>query len=218
MNTESTAAVENGATVDSEEKKTETAVDETAQTGETKTDESNDEKRLAELDRLVQARVDRLLADERKKSAELKKKYDKLAKEKLSGDELKEQTISEREQAVEEKEKALTLRDHQWHAMKALKAAGLDDGSDTVLELVDFVLAEDEQAITDRVKTFSELVKRMVAAEVEKTFKANGRQPNGAKDAGDGSDADTSVAERIGKNAAESAKQSNDILKHYLGG
>ena len=168
-----------------------------------------------QLERLIQARVDRLLAEERKKSAALQKKYDRLASEKLTEDELKDRTISEREATVAEKERQLTERENRLFAIKALKSAGLDDGSENVLALVDFVLAEDEKAIGERVTAFSALFQKMVAAEVEKTFKSNGREPNGAK-GGDGEQRDTSVAERIGKNAAAAAKQSSDILKHYL--
>lgn len=168
-----------------------------------------------QLERLIQARVDRLLAEERKKSAALQKKYDRLASEKLTEDELKDRTISEREATVAEKERQLTERENRLFAIKALKSAGLDDGSENVLALVDFVLAEDEKAIGERVTAFSALFQKMVAAEVEKTFKSNGREPNGAK-GGDGEQADVSVAERIGKNAAAAAKQSSDILKHYL--
>lgn len=168
-----------------------------------------------QLERLIQARVDRLMAEERKKTAALQKKYDKLASEKLTEDELKDRTISEREATVAEKERELTERENRLHAIKALKAAGLDDGSESVLALVDFVLAEDEKAITERVTAFAALFQKMVAAEVEKTFQKNGREPSGAQGGEDG-EKDTSIAERIGKNAAAAAKQSSDILKHYL--
>lgn len=168
-----------------------------------------------QLERLIQARVDRLMAEERKKSAALQKKYNKLASEKLTEDELKDRTISEREATVAEKERELTERENRLHAIKALKAAGLDDGSESVLALVDFVLAEDEKAITERVTAFAALFQKMVAAEVEKTFQKNGREPSGAQGGEDG-EQDTSIAERIGKNAAAAAKQSSDILKHYL--
>lgn len=63
------------------------------------------------------------------------------------------------------------------YAIKAIKAAGLDDGSDASLELVDFVLGADEKAIDARVKAFGALVKKFVAAEVDKTFKDSGRNP-----------------------------------------
>ena len=55
--------------------------------------------------------------------------------------------------------------------------AGLDDGSDVSLELVDFVLAKETSEIDARIQAFDKLLKKLVKAEVDKTFRANGRNP-----------------------------------------
>ena len=62
---------------------------------------------------------------------------------------------------------------------------------------------------------FGELVKKLVAAEVDKTFKKNGRNPN-IGNAGE-SGKSNNIAETLGKSRAEKQKQSNDILKYYGG-
>jgi hypothetical protein len=172
------------------------------------------------LDKIIQARVDRAMADERKKSAELQKKLEKMKKEKMSDEELKQLEIEEREQAIAEKEKAITEKENRLFAIKAIKEAGLDDGSDKVLDLVDFVISgtdDTEETIQTKVKSFSDLVKKMVASEVDKTFKANGRIPNGAQVSGDKKDT-SNIAVKLGKERAEQNKKANDVLSYYTGG
>ena len=81
---------------------------------------------------------------------------------------------------------ALAEKENRLFAIKAIKAAGLDDGSDKALELVDFVIGGSEEEIEARVKAFNGLVKKFVKAEVDKTFKQHGRDPGqGGGGAGD---------------------------------
>ncbi len=172
------------------------------------------------LDKIIQSRVDRAMADERKKNADLLKELEKLKREKLSDDEIKQLEVEEREKAIADKEKALTEKENRLFAIKAIKEAGLDDGSDKVLELVDLVVSgtnDTEETIQNKVKSFSDLLKSMVAAEVEKTFKANGRIPNGASSAGDTKDT-SNIAVKLGKERAEANKKANDVLSYYTGG
>lgn len=168
------------------------------------------------LEKLIQSRVDRLLADERKKNVGLQKQLEKLTKEKLSDDELKQLEITEKEKAIAEREKAILDRENRWHAMKAIKEIGLDDGSEKALELIDFVMAEDAKAINEKVKKFNEFVRYFAKSDLEKTYKINGRIPNGANQKS--AENKTSIAEKLGKSRAEQQKKSNDILQHYLGG
>ena len=130
------------------------------------------------IERIVQGRVDKAMAQERKEKAELKRKIERMEKAKMSDDELKEYEIGEREKTIAERERALTEKENRIFAIKAIKEAGLDDGSDISLSLVDFVMGEDETEITSNVKAFKELFDRAVAAEVDKRFKAGGRLPN----------------------------------------
>ena len=102
----------------------------------------------------------------------------------------------------------------------AIKEIGLDDGSPESLKLLDFVMDKDEAGITAKAKAFKELVDRFVKAEVDKTFKSKGRNPNGGGGNNDegGSNSDNSIAAKLGEQTAAINKASNDILKHYYGG
>lgn len=170
------------------------------------------------LDKLIQSRVDKITADLGKKNATLQKALDNLKKEKLTADEIKKLEIADKEKALTEKEQALLERENRLYAIKAIKEADLDDGSDLSLELIDFVMGEDENAINEKVKSFKSLVERFVTAKVDATFKANGRTPNGSGKGGSADDKNTNVAAELGKAKAEQQKKSNDILNYYIGG
>lgn len=144
---------------------------------ETKQKEVNtfDEEKL---EKLIQAKVDRLTARLGKEKAELQKEVDKLKREKLSDEEIKQLEISEKEKALAERERALLDKENRLYAIKAIKSAQLDDGSDKSLELVDFVMSDDTETIDKRVKAFGDLVRKFVTSEVDKKFKSNGRTPN----------------------------------------
>lgn len=170
------------------------------------------------LEKIVQSRVDRSTAELGKKIAALQKENDKLKKDGKSAEEVKQLEISEREKTIAAKEKELQDRENRLFALKAIKEIGLDDGSPKSLSLVDFVMAEDEATITERVKAFNDLVQSFVSAQVDAKFKAIGRTPNGAAAQNGGEDKKLSVAESLGKRRAEQAKKSNDVLSMYLGG
>lgn len=140
-------------------------------------DPKNEPFDLDKLDRIVQARVDKALAAERKEKAELKRKLDLERKANRDGAELKQIEIEEREKTIAERERAILDKENRLYAVKAIKEAGLDDGSDTSLSLVEFVMGEDETEINDKVKAFKELFDKAVTAEVNKRFKDNGRTP-----------------------------------------
>lgn len=129
------------------------------------------------LDKIIQSRVDKQMAAERKKNADLEKKLKNLQQAKLTDEELKNIEIEEKEKAIAEREKAITDKENRLFAVKAIKEAGLDDGSDVSLSLVDFVMGEDENEIKTKVKAFKELFDKAVTAEVNKRFKDNGYTP-----------------------------------------
>lgn len=180
---------------------------------------SNISNNTVDIDKLVQARADKLTAESGKKIAALQKELDTLKKEKMSDDEIKKLEMSQKEEELAEREKMILDKENRLTAIKAIKAAGLDDGSNIALELVDFVIADNEESINNKVKVFGDLVKKFVAAKVDETFKKNGRNPNSG---GSGTAADNnsknSFAERLGKERANKQKQSNDILNFYTGG
>lgn len=131
------------------------------------------------LERIIQSKVDKITSKLGKENADLKKKLDKLQKAKLTDDELKQLEITEKENEIAERERALLEKENRLYAIKAIKAAGLDDGGEKSLELVEFVISDDTEVIDSRVKAFGDLVKKFVKSEVDRTFKENGRNPNG---------------------------------------
>lgn len=180
---------------------------------------NNDNNSSVDLEKLLQSRLDKAMAEERKKSAALQKELDKVKKDKMTDDERKQAEISEKEKELAEREQMLLDKENRLTAIKAIKEAGLDDGSGLSLELVDFVMGDNEEAIKNKVKTFKELFDKFVKAEVDKTFKQNGRNPNGSNNpAPEGNNNDNSVAAKLGAAEAAKAKQSTDILNLYLGG
>lgn len=180
-------------------------------------DQNNqDENVNARLDRIVQAQVDKLMAEERKKTAFLHKQNEQLKKDKMTADELREFELKQREASLLEQQKTLQDRENRLYAIKAIKTTGLDDGSDRALEIVDFVMADDQKDIDTRVKSFNSLVQALVKAQVDKTFKVNGRNPN-ARGGSSGTDQnDNSIAAELGKRQAERMKASDEVFKHYL--
>lgn len=129
------------------------------------------------LDKIIQSRVDKQMAAERKKNADLEKKYKRLQEATLTEKELKEVEMEEKEKAIADREKAIQDKENRLYAVKAIKEAGLDDGSDVSLSLVDFVMGEDETEINTKVKAFKELFDKAVNNEVNKRFKEGGHIP-----------------------------------------
>ena len=138
-----------------------------------------------DIEKRIQSAVDRVrnqMGNEKKK---LQQQLDALKKSKLTEAEAAELERQEREDALAERERALQEKENRLYAIKAIKAAGLDDGSDRALELVEFVLGGTEADIDLKVKAFGSLVKKFVKAEVDKTFKEHGRNPEQGAGAGD---------------------------------
>ncbi len=76
------------------------------------------------LDKIIQARVDKQMAEERRKTAEYKKKLDRLQQDKLTDEELKKLEIENKEKEIAEREQAITDKENRLFAIKAIKEAG----------------------------------------------------------------------------------------------
>ncbi len=169
------------------------------------------------IEKIVQAKVDRITEDLGEKNADLQKQVDKLKREKMSDEEIKKLEMEEKEKSIAEKEKALLDRENKLTAINALKEVGLDDGSKDALELVDFIIADDEENIKARATTLKKLIDKRVSEEVAKTFKQNGRTPNGGTQEQDAANKETSLAQKLGKAKAAQNKTADDVLKYYKG-
>lgn len=171
------------------------------------------------IEDIIQRAVDRAtnkLGNENKK---LRAQIDELKKAKLSDDEIKQMEMKEKDAELTEREQQLRTQENRWIASNAIREAGLDDGSPDSRGLIDFVMADDEDGIKERVNTFSKLVQRFVKAEVDRVFKSNGRNPgvgNSADSKGENKSNNLAVA--LGKNAAKANEAAKSTLDYYIGG
>lgn len=141
-------------------------------------EEEKDDNAQPDIEKLVQQAVDRAtnkLGNEKKK---LQQELDRIKREKMTDEERRQADLSDKERELAEREAELLDKENRLYAVKAIKVAGLDDGSDKALELVEFVMDSDTSKIDAKIKAFGDLVKKFVKAEVDKTFKDNGRNPN----------------------------------------
>lgn len=139
--------------------------------------DGSDDDLDARISKAIQSAVDRAtnkLGNENKK---LKEQLKTERKKNLSADELKQVELQEKEDAIALKEKEIKEKENRMYAVKALKKAELDDGSEEALELVDFVLGEDETAIDLRVKALQKFAQRIVKKTTDGIYKTNGRNP-----------------------------------------
>lgn len=130
-----------------------------------------------DIEKRIQRAVDRATNKLGNDNKKLRQQLEALKKSKLTADEQADLDRQEREDALAERERALQDKEMRWYAMKAIKKAGLDDGGDDSLALVEFMMGGTEEEIDARVKSFGALIKKLVKAEVDKTFKLNGRNP-----------------------------------------
>lgn len=142
--------------------------------------EDNDTEKL--LEKKIQQAVDRATNKLGNDNKKLREELEKLRKEKLTAAELKELEDAEKEKDLAEREAAVKAAENKLYAVKAIKKAGLDDGSETALDILALVNASDEESIDSNIKALKSLVDRLVKAEVEKTFKGSGRTPSKGND------------------------------------
>lgn len=196
--------------------------------GATSTETTNNESTTAEnasqnesqvdIETLIQKAVDRATNKLGNDNKKLREQLNALKKEKLSNDEIKKLELAEKEADIADREAKLTEKENRLFAIKAIKEAGLDDGSDTALELVDFVMSDNEDITRTKVKAFSALVNKMVSAKVEETFRSRGRNPEKSGASESGYNANHAVITSLGEMAAERQRESDRVLNYYLGG
>ena len=139
-----------------------------------------------DIEQIIQRAVDRATNKLGNDNKKLRQQLEALKKSHLTAEQAAELERQQREDDLAERERALQEKENRLYAIKAIQKAGLNDGSDNALELVEFVLGGTEEDIDAKVKAFGALVKKFVKAEVDKTFKQHGRDPGqGGSGAGD---------------------------------
>lgn len=183
-----------------------------------KDNDKGDNKLPDNIQELIQKAVDRATNKLGNENKNLRKQLDDLRKEKLGEDEIKKLELDEKLKEIEEKEKEIRDKELRMYAIKAIKEAGLDDGTDTALALVDVLMGEDEDSITAKTASFKTLVDKSVSAQVTQRFKDSGRDMSkgGSDDKQEDKSSDISV--QLAKQTAENNQQTQSILNHYTGG
>lgn len=117
-----------------------------------------------EVDALLQAEADRrvtaALKKQEKKNADKVREAERLAN--MSAEQRYEETLRQREAAIEAKEAELALAENKNACAKILAEKGLS------LDLVDFIVAEDADIMNENIKKIEKAFKNSVKAEVEK--------------------------------------------------
>lgn len=112
-----------------------------------------------EVDALLQKEGDRRVTEALKKAerkqADKAKEAEKLAR--MNATEKYEYELEQREKAIAEKERALTLAENKNEASKILAEKDID------LALVDFVVAEDADTMAENIKKLDKAIKASVA-------------------------------------------------------
>lgn len=148
-------------------------------------DDTGDKDLETKIARAVQAAVDRATNKLGNANKKLKEDLEKERKKNLTAEELKQLEIKEKETELAQKEQEIKEKENRMYAIKALKKAELDDGSEATLDLVEFVLGEDETAIDLKVKALQKFAERVAKNTTDGIYKANGRTP-GKGNAGSG--------------------------------
>lgn len=137
-----------------------------------------------DIDKLIEKAVDRATNKLGNENKALREKLEKLKKTKLSAEEIAEEERREKETALAEREAAVKAAENRMFALKQIKKIGLDSGDETAIQIVDLVMGEDEDAISENVSALKKLVDSLAAVEVDKAFKSTGRVPGKGKSGG----------------------------------
>lgn len=136
------------------------------------------------LEQMIQAAVDRATNKLGNENKQLKKTLEAERKKNLSAEELKQVELREKEEELAQKEREIREKENRMYAIKALKKAELDDGSEDTLELIEFVLGEDETAIDTRVKALQKFAQKIARRTTDGIYRANGREPGKGNNSG----------------------------------
>ena len=139
---------------------------ETLEGQEVETETPKEEKQYSqsEVDALLQAEVDRRITSALKKQERKNQEKIQEAKKLASMNEQQryEYELTQREQAIAEKERQLALAENKAEASKILAEKGISAA------LVDFVVAETADEMNTKIKLLEKEFKKSVKAEVEK--------------------------------------------------
>ena len=175
------------------------------------------EKRFtkAEVDAMIQSRLERYKRDENKRIAEARSEAEKLARmnesERAEHERRQaEQDLQTREAEIARRESEIARRELKAQAMETLTAKGLDK---SLAELLDYASAETCDASIARMeKAFRAAVQAAVESRLSGsavTLTRDGQSQAAPTEA-------EQIAARIGRTSAEANRAANDIISKYI--
>jgi DNA polymerase III alpha subunit (gram-positive type) len=216
---ETNMAEETATTTTSTQATDSTATENTVSTGNEQANDAEQQPTAASIEKMIQSALDRERNKHGNEMKKLRAELETERKKNLSEKEIKELEMKQEREQFELERAEFKREKNKLFAIKALSEIGLNDGSDASLALVDFVMADDEAGISERVKTFNGLVEKIVKAKVDGVFKANGRTPGvGSETAANAGGQNNSIAVQLGRNTAKNNEAAQSVLNHYLGG
>lgn len=206
-----------GAGAASEATATDNAGETTQQDSET-TKSTDDEA----MRRHIQSEVDKKTAEQGKTIATLQKEIANLKKANMSAEEIRKQEQEDKDKQLAAKEQELTERENRLYALdktKAIDIGGMGLSVELAQKAVEVIMDTTQEGIDKRLEAFNDLFKEVIAVKTKNIFKENGRTPNGGSAGGSLESKQQTVAEKLGKQAAERNKAANDVLSKYgIGG
>lgn len=161
----------------------ETAAEQTTPpTSSTDKTDTNEQETSSDLTTRISA-AEKLAKQSAGENKKLRAELNKLRQAHMTDEERQTDNLKQREDAVNEKEAALLTEQNRFYAVQAIRKAGLDDGSEASLQIVNLITGDapkDQTGIDERIKNFGKWMKQHDKALTDKLFKSNGRQPAGS--------------------------------------
>lgn len=162
------------------------------------------------IQKMIQSTVDNRTAELGKTIAALKKENEQLKKANMTAEEIQK---AEREE-FETQKAEVEQQKREIFAHRAVAKAGYD--GDSVQDIVDIVLSDTDDKTSEKLQKFTAIIDKITSKKVDKLYETNGRDPK-ASHTNDGKET-MNIAEKLGKQTAETNKQAQSVLQHYLGG
>lgn len=144
------------------------------------------EEPQTDLSKQIQAEVQKAIKAQAEENKRLSEQLESLKKEKLTAAERQQIERKEKERQLEEREFAVKRSENRLYAVKAVKAAGLDEPEDKDLEILDFVMGETPEEIEGRVLKLKGYLNKRDKRATDNEFKNAGREPQSGTNGGAG--------------------------------
>ena len=138
------------------------------------TDEAKETEKpltLEMVQKMIQSENDKIRTEYTKKLKAVETEKEEILKKSMSDEEKRQYELDQMQKQLEEKERAIT------HKEMTIKTVDLLKANDLPLEFRDFITANTDDELTDRITKLKSVWLDAIKAHVDGTFKAGGREP-----------------------------------------